>query len=97
MVIALDGHTLTLAQLASIAREHTQVALDGSARARVAAARRVVDRAADGDAAVYGVNTGFGSFADVRIPHDALSELQANLLRSHAAQERLRRRLLACS
>ena len=85
MVIALDGHTLTLAQLVSIAREHTEVALDGSARARVAAARRVVDRAADGDAAVYGVNTGFGSFADVRIPRDALSELQANLLRSHAA------------
>jgi histidine ammonia-lyase len=85
MVIPLDGRTLTLDQLSSIARGHARVVLDDRARERVRAARAVVDRAADGDAAVYGVNTGFGSFADVRIPHDALSTLQANLLRSHAA------------
>jgi histidine ammonia-lyase len=44
-----------------------------------------VDRIAHGDAAVYGINTGFGSFADVRIAHDELETLQVNLLRSHAA------------
>jgi histidine ammonia-lyase len=85
MIIPLDGRSLTLHQLASVARENARVVLDDAARARVAAARHVVDRAADGDVAVYGVNTGFGSFADVRIPQDALSTLQANLLRSHAA------------
>jgi histidine ammonia-lyase len=40
---------------------------------------------ADGETAVYGVNTGFGSLAEVRIPRSELSALQRNLLRSHAA------------
>ena len=46
---------------------------------------RVVDACADGDAPVYGVNTGFGSFAETRIDRDDLAALQLNLLRSHAA------------
>jgi histidine ammonia-lyase len=47
--------------------------------------RAVVDAHASGDAAVYGINTGFGSLAEVKIAKDALGALQANLLRSHAA------------
>jgi hypothetical protein len=34
---------------------------------------------------VYGVNTGFGNFADVIIPNDKLVQLQENLIRSHSA------------
>ena len=49
------------------------------------ASRAVVDRRARGDEPVYGINTGFGSFADVKIAPDALETLQLNLLRSHAA------------
>ena len=45
----------------------------------------MVDARADGDAAVYGVNTGFGSFAETRIDRHDLAALQVNLLRSHAA------------
>src|SRR4029078_11513712 len=33
----------------------------------------------------YGINTGFGDFAEVKIPHESLAALQVNLLRSHAA------------
>jgi histidine ammonia-lyase len=51
----------------------------------VRASRAVVDRRARGDEPVYGINTGFGSFADVKIAPDALETLQLNLLRSHAA------------
>jgi histidine ammonia-lyase len=83
-MVVLDGRSLTLADLVAVADGET-VALAQSARARVDAARAVVDRKADGDEAIYGINTGFGSFAEVRIPHDALSALQLNLLRSHAA------------
>jgi histidine ammonia-lyase len=85
MTIALDGTSLTLEALSAIAREGARVMLDPAARARVAAARAVVDRVAAGDAPAYGINTGFGSFAEVRVPHDALTALQRNLLRSHAA------------
>jgi histidine ammonia-lyase len=45
----------------------------------------VIDRAVSEDRVVYGVTTGFGKFADVVIPREKLSELQANLVRSHAA------------
>jgi histidine ammonia-lyase len=85
MAIALDGTSLTLEALSAIARAGVRVALDPAARARVAAARILVDRAAGGDAPAYGINTGFGSFSEVRVPHDALNALQRNLLRSHAA------------
>jgi histidine ammonia-lyase len=84
-MIHLDGNTLTLDHLASIADGHEPVALSESAAAAVDAARAVVDTHAAGDAAVYGINTGFGSLAEVKIPRHALRDLQRNLLRSHAA------------
>ncbi|HYE85183.1 MAG TPA: aromatic amino acid lyase, partial [Vicinamibacterales bacterium] len=84
-MILLDGSHLTLASLLAIADEGAEVGLAPDARARVAAARTVVDRHADGDAAVYGVNTGFGNFAETRIDKHDLAALQTNLLRSHAA------------
>ena len=55
------------------------------ARARVARARAVVDALAEGEAPVYGVNTGFGNFAETRIAKSDLAALQVNLVRSHAA------------
>src|SRR5687767_10615534 len=84
-MILLDGHSLTLDQLLAIAHDHAQVAISAGARARVDAARAVVDEFAERDEPTYGINTGFGNFADVKIPHDSLSQLQVNLLRSHAA------------
>ena len=84
-MIELDGNSLTLNQLLAIAHESAPIAISGSAQARVRAARAVVDEFAEHDAPTYGINTGFGNFAEVKIPHDSLSELQVNLLRSHAA------------
>src|SRR5262245_55506619 len=84
-MILLDGASLTLSDLQAIADEYAMVALDPQAARGVAAARAVVERHAAGDLAVYGINTGFGSLADVKIPKDALGALQRNLLRSHAA------------
>src|SRR5688500_13173658 len=84
-VTYLDGNSLTVEQLVAIARDFVQVGIADDARARVRAARAVVDEFADRDGPTYGINTGFGSFADVRIPHDSLAQLQVSLLRSHAA------------
>ncbi len=81
----LTGHDLTLEQLIAIADEAVEVTLGADARARVVRARAVVDARAAGDTAVYGINTGFGSFAETRIERDDLAMLQINLLRSHAA------------
>jgi histidine ammonia-lyase len=84
-MIQLDGSSLTLDELVTIADRGEPVSLAPAAVDRVRAARAVVDRLARGDAPVYGVNTGFGSFAEVKIAPDALEALQTNLLRSHAA------------
>jgi histidine ammonia-lyase len=84
-MVLLDGSSLTIEQLLKIADEHEPVALAGAARDRVRASRAVVERRAQGDEPAYGINTGFGSFADVKIAPDALERLQLNLLRSHAA------------
>jgi histidine ammonia-lyase len=83
--ILLDGISLTVEQLLAIADRHQRVALTEAARARVRAARGVVEARARSAEPAYGINTGFGSFADVRIGPDALGQLQVNLLRSHAA------------
>jgi histidine ammonia-lyase len=83
--VLLDGASLTRAAVAAIADEGARVVLTEDAKARVHAARAVVDRISEGDAPVYGINTGFGSFAEVRIATGALDALQINLLRSHAA------------
>jgi histidine ammonia-lyase len=84
-MILLDGNTLTLEQLVAIADDYAEVGVTADARARVLAARAVVDARAAGDTPVYGINTGFGSFAETRIDRDDLAQLQVNLVRSHAA------------
>jgi histidine ammonia-lyase len=83
--IVLDGESLTRNDLGAIACDDVPVRLAATARRQVEAARAVVDAKAAGDAAVYGVNTGFGSFAETRIAPHELAVLQVNLLRSHAA------------
>ncbi len=84
-MILLDGSTLTIEQLLAIADDFEPAAIAPAAAARVRAARAVVDGKARAPEPAYGINTGFGSFADVRIAPDALERLQLNLLRSHAA------------
>jgi histidine ammonia-lyase len=84
-MILLDGSQLSLTDLLAIADDRKEVGLAPEARVRVAAARAVVDAKAAGEEPVYGVNTGFGSFAETRIDKHDLAALQLNLLRSHAA------------
>jgi histidine ammonia-lyase len=84
-MVVLNGSSLTLEDIVAIADRGERITLAPDAAARVRAARAIVDAHADGEAAVYGVNTGFGSFAEVKIPPNALEALQRNLVRSHAA------------
>ena len=79
----LPGH-LTLDDLQAIHRAVTPLTLDAGARARIEASAAVVQRAAQGDAPVYGVNTGFGKLANQRISQSELDTLQLNLIRSHS-------------
>src|SRR5437899_3603399 len=80
----LSGKPLSLEQIADVAYGQEPVQIVGSARSRILASRRIIDDIVARDAAVYGVNTGFGKLADVRIPHAEIGVLQLNLVRSHA-------------
>lgn len=82
--ISLSGSDLTLEALAAIA-DGAPVDFTRTAREAMNAARAVVDGAVARGEVVYGVNTGFGNFADVRIGPADLATLQRNLVRSHAA------------
>lgn len=75
---------LTLDDLRAVHSGGVAIAIDPGAAANVAAAAAVVRRAAEGSAAVYGVNTGFGKLASTRISAGDLEALQRNLIRSHS-------------
>jgi histidine ammonia-lyase len=82
--LPLDGKSLTLEHFLAIVRGRCAVALEPSAREAIRAGRGSVERAVGAGRPVYGVTTGFGRFADVRIPPADAEALQVNLLRSHS-------------
>ena len=84
-MIIIDGHTLTLAEVEAVARDRVPVRLDAGAARAIRASRALLEGLVEGEAPVYGVNTGFGRLADVRVPRSEQRELQRNLVRSHAA------------
>jgi histidine ammonia-lyase len=83
--VVLDGRGLATSELEDIARRGRRVEIAPAAWDAVRRARRVVDEVVARGQVVYGVNTGFGNFAEIVIPPARLRELQQNLLRSHAA------------
>jgi len=83
-MVQIDGQTLTLEQVRAIALDGATVELHSEARVRVARARALVERRAEGGEAHYGINTGFGYLKNRRIAPEDLAQLQVNLLRSHA-------------
>jgi histidine ammonia-lyase len=82
--ILIDGETLTRDALYRIVFEGEEVALAPAAREKMNASRTVIERLVASNAAVYGVNTGFGKMASVRISREQIGTLQVNLVRSHA-------------
>ncbi len=80
----IEPGKLTLEQLQLIHAGVEQLTLPDAARGFIRASAKVVQAAADGDAPVYGVNTGFGKLANQRIGKVQLDTLQLNLIRSHS-------------
>jgi len=82
----LDGRSLTVAEVVRVARDRAVgVAVDAPARAALLESRRLVEAAVASGQTIYGINTGFGKLANVRVAPDKLNQLQVNLIRSHAA------------
>ena len=82
--LIIDGNSLTLDKIEFFINENPQVLLSKEAEKKVNRARALVDEWIDKDEVIYGVTTGFGEFANVKISHDELEQLQENLIVSHA-------------
>jgi len=82
--LTLQPGRLGFAELRRVHAGGVRLCLDREARALVRRSAGVVQRAAAGEVAVYGVNTGFGKLAYQRIEASALARLQLNLIRSHS-------------
>jgi histidine ammonia-lyase len=83
----LVGRPISLGDLEDVSRRERRVELCSEARLRIEVSRRAVDAIAEaGDAApaVYGINTGFGALAEMRIGERDMIALQKNLVRSHS-------------
>jgi histidine ammonia-lyase len=83
--LPLNGRDLTIDHVIEVALGRRPVALDGAAADRMRASRAVIERVVETGTTVYGVTTGFGDLANVRIEPPDTAALQRNLVRSHAA------------
>jgi histidine ammonia-lyase len=81
----LNGEQLTIEEVCVVAAGRAEATLSPQAIRNMERSRAVVERLAAGDAPVYGVNTGVGLLADVRIAPGDLDQLQRNVVRSHCA------------
>ncbi|MGE5541657.1 MAG: histidine ammonia-lyase, partial [Bacillota bacterium] len=83
--IVVDGRSMSVRDVVSVARESKQAGLSPAAAERVRASRDVVERALSSGRTVYGVTTGFGKLSEVTIDTSQVEALQRNLILSHCA------------
>lgn len=83
-MIQLNGQNLSIEQLGRILYNGEKIEIAEEAKVRVVKSREAVERIVQHDKTVYGINTGFGKFSDVKIAEHEVSKLQVNLIRSHA-------------
>src|SRR5580692_3635909 len=81
--IPLNGNDLTFEQLHRVALDGHAVSVSRAAIERMKSSRAVVDQLVASGATAYGINTGFGKLASVRISAEQVRNLQVNLVRSH--------------
>lgn len=84
MKLTIDNQLITLAELRDAWLRPVEVSLGDDASRRIAESKELIDDVVAGGEQVYGVNTGFGRLAQVRISNDELAQLQENLVLSHA-------------
>ena len=82
--LVLDGKSLTLEKVEFYLNENPIVKLSSDSKKKVNKARALIDKWVETDKVIYGVTTGFGEFANVKISQEKLAQLQENLIVSHS-------------
>ncbi len=85
MSLRIGDAPITIEDVVRVARQGTKVTLSQSALRKVARSRTILESVVKSGKIVYGVNTGFGKLAEIRIPPSKAAKLQENLIRSHAS------------
>lgn len=81
----ISSSTLTIEEIHYIIVEHKKIALSEEAKVNIQKCRDYLDQKMEAnDAPIYGINTGFGSLCNIKISNENLSQLQENLVKSHA-------------
>ncbi|MDO4869632.1 MAG: histidine ammonia-lyase [Bacillota bacterium] len=83
MTIRIDGHNLTVEDIIKVCRDGEKVELTEGAKIDINRARDYVEDKLAKDAVIYGLTTGFGRFASVKISQEETAQLQKNLIMSH--------------
>lgn len=80
----IDGKSLTLEKIEQFLNSNIEVKLTKESQKKVEKSRALIDKWVENDEVIYGVTTGFGEFANVKISHNELEQLQHNLIVSHS-------------
>lgn len=82
--IIIDGESLDLEGIISVARNYAKVEISTEAKEKIKTSRKIIEDIVENNKVVYGVTTGFGKFSDVTISNEDCQTLQKNLILSHA-------------
>jgi histidine ammonia-lyase len=82
--ITIDGEHLTIEKIIAVAKHGAEVRIAPAAREAVQTSHQWIEDIIDRGEPVYGINTGFGVFAEKRIPPEESAQLSRNLILSHA-------------
>ncbi|MFV1971755.1 MAG: aromatic amino acid lyase, partial [Acidimicrobiia bacterium] len=85
MTVVVDGSPLTVDDVVAVAFQRAVAVPADDLDMRMEPARALVERVVTNGETVYGITTGFGALANTRIHSDDATDLQYDLLRSHAA------------
>ncbi|WP_375560103.1 histidine ammonia-lyase [Bernardetia sp. OM2101] len=85
MLHQISNQTISIQEIYQIAKNHTKIELSEESKAQIIKAQAYLENLiTQSEEAVYGVNTGFGYLCNYKIPREQISELQENLVMSHA-------------
>jgi histidine ammonia-lyase len=81
----ISSERLTVERIAEIINGHYKIALSDEAKENIVRCRTYLDdKLKNSDGLFYGINTGFGALANVKISHQQIEQLQHNAVMSHA-------------
>ena len=82
-MITLTGERVTIDLVCQVAYQNTQVKMGEKARQKMNESYQYISGRVAAGEVIYGVNTGFGAFSNIRINNEDIAQLQKNLIRTH--------------